>query len=103
MKAAFIERFGGPEVLQYGDVPDPVAGPCEVVVVVGGASVDAEDWQVRMGEYKQASFPRILGPDFSGTVGGLGGGVSDLAVGDTMFGVLEGGREGAYAEMFAIK
>jgi NADPH:quinone reductase-like Zn-dependent oxidoreductase len=44
MKAAFIERFGGPEVLQYGDVPDPVAGPGEVVVDVVAASVNAADW-----------------------------------------------------------
>ncbi len=36
MKAAFIEKFGGPEVLQYGNLPDPVAGPGEVVGDVGG-------------------------------------------------------------------
>ena len=103
MKAAFIERFGGPEVLQYGDVPDPVAGPGEVVVDVVAASVNAADWKVRLGEYKQTSFPLILGRDFSGTVGALGADVSDLAVGDPVFGVLEGGREGAYAEKIAIK
>jgi NADPH:quinone reductase-like Zn-dependent oxidoreductase len=103
MKAAFIERFGGPEVLQYGDLPDPVAGPGEVVVDVVAASVNAADWKVRLGEYKQTSFPLILGRDFSGTVAALGAGVSDLAVGDPVFGVLEGGREGAYAEKIAIK
>ena len=64
MKAAFIERFGGPEVLQYGDVPDPVAGPGEVVVDVVAASVNAADWKVRLGEYKQTSFPLILGSGF---------------------------------------
>jgi len=37
MKAAFIEQFGGPEVLQYGDLPDPVAAPGEVVIDVVAA------------------------------------------------------------------
>lgn len=40
MKAAFIEHFGGPEVLKYGDLPDPVAGPGEVVIDVVAASVN---------------------------------------------------------------
>ena len=84
-------------------LPDPIAGPGEVVVDVVAASVNAADWKVRLGEYKQTSFPLILGRDFSGTVGALGAGVSDLAVGDPVFGVLEGGREGAYAEKIAIK
>ena len=35
MKAAFIEQFGGPEVLKYGDLPDPVAAPGEVVTLTG--------------------------------------------------------------------
>src|SRR3974377_2161726 len=103
MKAAFIERFGGPEVLQYGDLPDPVAGPGEVVVDVVAASINAADWKVRLGEYKQTTFPLILGRDFSGTVATRGAGVSDLAIGDAVFGVLDAGREGAYAEKNAIK
>ena len=39
MKAAYIEKFGGPEVLTYGDLPDPVAGPGQVVVDAHTASV----------------------------------------------------------------
>ncbi len=102
MKAVFIERFGGPDVLQYGDVPDPVAGSGQVVIDVVAASVNGADWKVRSGQYKQASFPLILGRDFSGVVGAVGAGVADLAVGDQVFGVLEAGREGAYAEKVAI-
>src|SRR6266481_1594829 len=41
MKAAFIERYGGPAELRYGDLPDPVAGPGEVVIDVHAASVNA--------------------------------------------------------------
>jgi NADPH:quinone reductase-like Zn-dependent oxidoreductase len=102
MKAVFIEKFGGPEVLQYGDRPDPVAGPGEVVVDVVAASVNAADWKVRAGEYSQATFPLILGRDFSGTVAGAGAG-ADLKIGDAVFGVFDTGREGAYAEKVAIK
>ena len=103
MKAAFIERFGGPEVLQYGDLPDPVASAGEVLVDVVAASVNGADWKVRAGQYSQATFPLVLGRDFSGIVAAAGAGVDDLKIGDAVFGVLEAGREGAYAEKLAIK
>ena len=102
MKAVFIEKFGGPEVLQYGDLPDPVAAAGEVVVDTRAASVNGADWKVRSGQYKQVTFPLILGRDFSGVVGAVGEGVTDLALGDAVFGVLEAGREGAYAEKVAV-
>jgi len=102
MKAVFIDRFGGPEVLTYGDQPDPVAGPGQVVVDVAAASVNGADWRVRAGQYAEAKFPLILGRDFSGTVSAAAADVHDLKVGDVVFGVLEAGREGAYAEKLAI-
>jgi NADPH:quinone reductase-like Zn-dependent oxidoreductase len=103
MKAAFIEQFGGADVLKYGDLPDPVAGTGEVVVDVVAASVNAADWKVRLGQYKPTKFPFALGRDFSGVIGATGQGVSDLKVGDAVFGVLDAGHEGAYAEKVAIK
>jgi NADPH:quinone reductase-like Zn-dependent oxidoreductase len=103
MKAVFIDKFGGPEVLHYGDMPDPVAGPDEIVVDVFAASINAADWKVRAGEYSQATFPLILGRDFSGTVSAIGMGVDDLKIGDAVFGVLDAGKEGAYAEKVGIK
>ena len=105
MKAVYLERFGGPEVLQYGDLPDPVAEPSEVVIDVGAASVNAADWKFRSGQYARhsgAKFPLIPGRDFSGSVSAVGGGV-DLKIGDPVFGVLDIGREGTYAEKLAIK
>ena len=102
MKAAYIEQFGGPEVLQYGDLPDPVAAAGQVVVDVAAASVNGADWRVRAGQYGQATFPLVLGRDFSGSVAALGAGVDDLQIGDAVFGVLEAGREGAYADKLAI-
>jgi NADPH:quinone reductase-like Zn-dependent oxidoreductase len=102
MKAVHIEEFGGPEVLKYGDLPDPSAGPGQIVVDTFAASVNAADWKVRTGEHGQLKFPLILGRDFSGVVGALGAGVEDLRIGDEVFGVLEAGREGAYAEKIVV-
>ncbi len=103
MKAAYIQKFGGPEVLTYGELPDPAAGPGQIVVDTVATSINAADWKVCAGEYAgQAKFPMILGRDFSGVVSALGAGVQDLRVGDEVFGVLEGGRDGTYAEKIAI-
>ena len=104
MKAAYIEKFGGPEVLQYGDLPDPVAGPGEVVVDVHAATVNAADWKFRAGEYARHAnmkFPQVPGRDFSGVVSAVGAG-ADLKVGDAVFGVLAAGKEGTYCEKIAI-
>jgi NADPH:quinone reductase-like Zn-dependent oxidoreductase len=103
MKAAYIERFGGPEVIRYGDLPDPKPGAGEVVIDVAAASVNAADWKVRLGHYGPSKFPLILGRDFSGVVGEPGSGVSDVRHGDAVFGVCDVGQEGAYAEKVAVK
>jgi len=103
MKAAYLEQTGGPEVFKYGDLPDPKAGPGDVVVDIVAASVNGADWKVRRGEYAALKFPYVLGRDFSGTVAALGEGVTDFKVGDAVFGVLPPGQEGTYAEKIAIK
>jgi NADPH:quinone reductase-like Zn-dependent oxidoreductase len=104
MKAAILIGHGGPEKLVYGDMPDPVAGPGEVVVDINAASVNAADWKVRQGSYNSTmKFPYILGRDFAGTVAALGPGVTDFKLGDPVFGVCDAGIEGAYAEKIAIK
>ena len=104
MKAVYIDRHGPPEVLTYGDMPDPVAGPGQIIVDIHAASVNGVDWRVRAGEaYGQTKFPYVLGRDFSGVVSALGPGVADLRVGEAVFAVCDVGQEGAYAEKIAIK
>src|SRR4029078_13408810 len=104
MKAAFIERHGGPDVLKFGDMPAPVAAAGEILVDIVAASVNGADWKVREGKSGQLSrFPYILGRDFSGVVSAAGAGVTDLRVGDEVFAVCDVGQEGAYAEKIAIK
>jgi NADPH:quinone reductase-like Zn-dependent oxidoreductase len=104
MKAAYLTGHGGIDKFRYGDLPDPVAEPGEVVVDIVAASVNAADYKVRLGSYdSKMKFPYILGRDFSGLVAACGAGVTDLAVGDAVFGVCDAGIEGAYAEKIAIK
>ena len=104
MKAAYFMKCGGPEVMEVGDVPDPVVSAGEVLVDVHAASVNGADWKVRTGRYAEISaFPYVPGRDFSGVVGAVGDGVRDLRAGDPVFGVLDVGREGAYAEQVVIQ
>lgn len=104
MKAAYFMKHGGPEVMEYGEVPDPVAGPGQVLIDVHAASVNGADWKVRAGAYAPVeSFPYIPGRDFSGVVCARGAGVTDFVVGDEVFGVCDVGQEAAYAEKVAIR
>jgi len=105
MKAMLLMGHGGPEMLRYGQTPDPQAGPGEVVVDIYAASVNGADPKVRRGKgrYHLDRFPHILGRDFSGVVSAVGQGVSDLKAGDAVFGVTDQGIEGTYSEKLAIK
>ncbi len=104
MKASYFERHGGPEVLIYGDLPDPEPGPGEVIVDIHAASVNAADAKVRAGgTYGEIDkFPYILGRDFSGVIAKLGEGANDFAVGDAVFGICERGQEGTYCEKITM-
>jgi NADPH:quinone reductase-like Zn-dependent oxidoreductase len=103
MKAILLTGHGGPEMLRYGDAADPTTGPGEILVDVHAASVNAADYKTRLGGHGRLRFPHILGRDFSGVVAARAEGVTDFAVGDAVFGVLDAGIEGAYAEKLAIK
>jgi len=101
VKAAFFRAYGGPEVLEYGELPDPVAGAGEILVEVHAASVNAADWKMRSGQYGASiGLPHVPGRDFSGMVVS---GHADFKPGDAVFGVCEVPREGAYAERIAIR
>jgi NADPH:quinone reductase-like Zn-dependent oxidoreductase len=104
LKAAFFRRYGPPEVLEYGELPDPVPAPGEVLIDIHAASVNAADWKQRAGQYpSKVSLPHIPGRDFSGVVAALGKGASDFEPGDAVFGVCEVPAESAYAEKIALR
>ena len=112
MLAARIHEDGAPDVLRVEEVPDPVAGPGEVLVRIRAASLNHLDVWVRKG-LPSVPKPRILGADGAGVVEALGDGVSGLAVGDRVVlnpGIDHGERitvvgehfDGTHAELIAI-
>ena len=85
MKAVYIEAHGGPEVLAYGERPDPVVGPTEVKVRVGASALNRLDLYTRAGErglQREFPPPLILGGDCAGEVIEAGDQVSGLKAGD---------------------
>ncbi|WP_152401189.1 NADP-dependent oxidoreductase [Paenibacillus cellulositrophicus] len=97
MKAIRYHRHGGPEVLQYEDVPVPLVNEREVLVRVHAASINPGDWQIRSGMAgDRFPLPYIPGWDISGTVEEVGAGVTSLRVGDEVFGMTA--NSGACAE-----
>ncbi len=90
MRAASYDKFGGPEVLQVGDMPDPPVGPDAILVRVRATSVNPVDWMIRYG-YLQDAYPHHLpiipGWDVAGVVEAVGPAVrTGLAVGDEVWG-----------------
>jgi zinc-binding alcohol dehydrogenase/oxidoreductase len=83
LKAIVIHEDGGPEVLHYEDVPDPVAGQGDVLIRMRAASLNHLDVWTRKG-LPSVPKPRILGADGAGTVEALGDGVSGLEPGQAV-------------------
>jgi NADPH2:quinone reductase len=103
MRAVRIDAFGGPEVLVPVEVPDPVAGPGEVLVRVAAAGVNRADALTRAGTYHRAGKPPlILGLEASGTVIAVGEGVEDIAEGQRVIAMGAAGNPGFYAELAAV-
>ncbi|MER8016512.1 NADP-dependent oxidoreductase [Streptomyces griseoluteus] len=89
MKAISYRRYGGPEVLEYGEVPEPKVGPDEVLVRVRAAGVNPVDWKCREGYLDpilNTVFPVITGWDVSGVVVRPGASVAEYAEGDEVMG-----------------
>ena len=85
MKASVMHTYGGPEVMQYEDYPDPVPAMGEALIRVAAASINPVDLMQRAGDtkaYMPVDFPGVIGWDLSGTIEALGPGVADFAVGD---------------------
>jgi len=101
MKAVVITRPGGPEVLEYREVPDPVAGPEDLLIRVRATALNRADLLQRMGGYPQPG-PKppfeIPGLEYAGEVIAVGERVEGFAVGDRVMGLLAGG---GYAELVA--
>ncbi|MFD9240967.1 NADP-dependent oxidoreductase [Streptomyces sp. NPDC059556] len=106
MKAISYRRYGGPEVLEYGELPDPKIGPDAVLVKVRAAAVNPVDWKCQAGYLDgmmDAVFPVIPGWDVSGVVVRPGVSVTEFAEGDEVMGYVREDflSRGTFAEYVA--
>jgi NADPH:quinone reductase-like Zn-dependent oxidoreductase len=99
MKAASFTRFGGPEVLEIADLPEPHPGHGQVRIAVRAAGVNASDWKKRQG-LMDPELPQTLGYEAAGVVDEVGDGVTGIAVGDRAFGFSADGA--AQAELAVL-
>ncbi|MFF4488512.1 NADP-dependent oxidoreductase [Streptomyces sp. NPDC001544] len=106
MKGIHYSRYGGPEVLEYGEVRDPKVGPDSVLVKVRAAAVNPVDWKCREGyldSLLDTVFPVVPGWDVSGVVVQPGASVTEFSVGDEVIGYVREDflSRGTFAEYVA--
>jgi len=105
MKAAYIQQTGSPEVIQYGDLPDPKPKRTECLIKVTAVDLNPIDVYIRSGLVPaKLSFPYILGRDLAGTVLQVGAAVKRFKPGDRVWASNQGtdGRAGTFAELAAV-
>jgi NADPH2:quinone reductase len=100
VRAAYVVEHGPPEAVVVQEVPDPEAGPGEVVVDIAYAAVNFPDVLIVNNEYQvQVPAPFVPGSEFSGVVSAVGDGVSGVSVGDHVYGA---SFVGAYAQKIVV-
>jgi NADPH2:quinone reductase len=99
VRAISVERTGGPEVLTWGELPDPQPGDAELLVRLGAAGVNFIDTYHRRGLYPR-ELPFVLGVEGAGTVEAAGAGVEGFRPGDTV--AWADGSSGSYAELVLV-
>src|SRR3984885_4712937 len=90
MRAIQYASFGGPEVLESVDVPEPHAAANQIRVAVKAVGVNPVDWKIRQ-SMMGGEFPRGTGIEVAGVVDEVGGEIIDVAVGDAVFGFTQDG------------
>jgi NADPH:quinone reductase-like Zn-dependent oxidoreductase len=99
MKAVRFHEFGTPEVLRYEETGQPVPAEGQVLVRVAGSAFSPADAGIRGGTLPfPVALPHVPGYDVSGTVAGIGGGVTGFRVGHAVVGFLPMGADGSAAE-----
>ncbi|MBO0851833.1 MAG: alcohol dehydrogenase catalytic domain-containing protein, partial [Pseudonocardia sp.] len=100
MHAITVREPGGPEVLEWAEVPDPVPGPGEVLIEVAASAVNRADLLQRQGYYPPPpGASEIIGLECAGRIVDVGSGVSNWQAGDEVCALLSGG---GYAQLVAV-
>src|SRR5437870_294046 len=105
MKAAYITHTGPPEVIIYGDLPDPKPGPTECLIQVAAVDVNPIDIYVRSGMVPaKLNLPFILGRDLVGTIVEIGAQVKRFKPGARVWASNQGfaGRQGTFSEFASM-
>jgi NADPH:quinone reductase-like Zn-dependent oxidoreductase len=107
VRAVFLESFGGPDVLQVGELPDPPVGPDSVLVRVRAAALNPVDYLIREGHLRGAypwAFPLVPGWDVAGVVEQVGPSVTEFGPGDEVvaYARKDHVQFGTYAELVVL-
>ncbi|HMZ62427.1 MAG TPA: NAD(P)-dependent alcohol dehydrogenase, partial [Leptospiraceae bacterium] len=107
MKASFITAYGGLDVIQFGELPDPAQGDAQIIVQIKAVSLNPIDYKIRDGNMKFVSgfkFPKILGGDFAGTVLDAGKSGGSFKNGDRVYGYIMPlfGNSGVLSEKISV-
>ena len=105
MQAAFIRRTGPPEVIEFGQLPDPQPGPGQVLIRTEAVAVNPIDTYVRSGAVPMdLPQPFVIGCDLAGTVAAVGDQVTGLRTGDRVWSTNQGllGRQGTFAQYAVV-
>jgi alcohol dehydrogenase len=105
MKAFIVDRYGGPDRMRAGEMPDPEVGENDVLVEIHAAGVNPIDFKIRNGEFKLIEphrFPLILGNEAAGVVVRVGSRVRRFKPGDEVYARPRKSRIGTFAEFIAI-
>lgn len=85
-----VKTFGGPDVMHWEELPDPAAGPDQVVVDVRATGINFAESRMRAGTYSGQPLPFVMGMEGAGVVSGVGENISDFKTGDRVFGRARG-------------
>lgn len=101
MKAAYINQTGGPEMIIYGDLPEPQPGPNQYLIKVGAVDVNPIDLYIRSGAVPmKLKFPYILGGDLAGKIVGAGSNAKKFRAGDRVWAIA---LAGTFAEFVVVE
>lgn len=85
-----VDEFGGPEVMVWQELANPVPGPAQVLVDVRATGINFAETRMRAGTYSGQPLPFVMGMEGAGVVRAIGDGVEGVAVGDRVFGRARG-------------
>jgi NADPH:quinone reductase-like Zn-dependent oxidoreductase len=108
MKAFYQTSYKKTDLVNYGELPDPIPGKDQLLIEVKAASINPVDYKIRNGDLKLivgSKFPKIVGSDFAGIVKSVGSEVPGFKEGDKVYGAVSAfsGKPGSLAELVIIK